>query len=76
MDSWPRVPNVHATLIYFKIMILFSRFELQALESQQARKYLGDWIDLVFGYKQTGKAAIQAINVFHPSVSTYYSFEN
>lgn len=29
---------------------------------------LCQWIDLVFGLKQKGKAAVQAINVFHPAV--------
>ena len=43
-------------------------FSKQALESQEVRKHLGDWIDLIFGYKQSGKSAVQAINVFHPSV--------
>lgn len=40
----------------------------QALESAHARENLPLWIDLVFGYKQTGKAAVDAINVFHPAV--------
>jgi hypothetical protein len=40
----------------------------QALESAHARENLPLWIDLVFGYKQTGKAAVEAINVFHPAV--------
>ncbi|XP_069691772.1 lysosomal-trafficking regulator isoform X2 [Periplaneta americana] len=45
----------------------------QALESVHARENLPLWIDLVFGYKQTGKAAVEAINVFHPA--TYCGFD-
>jgi len=47
---------------------LFTLINRQALESNQVRKFLSDWIDLIFGFKQMGKAAIAAINVFHPSV--------
>ena len=43
----------------------------QALESDYVRENLMHWIDLVFGYKQTGKAAVDAINVFHPAVSIH-----
>ena len=35
-----------------------------ALESDVCSKMLPDWIDLIFGYKQQGKAAIEAQNVF------------
>ena len=33
-------------------------------------QHLNQWIDLVFGYKQRGREAIDAINVFHPAVSS------
>ena len=37
----------------------------QALESPHASRELPDWIDLVFGHKQQGEAAVDALNVFY-----------
>lgn len=50
---------------------LFILIHRQALESDQVSQTLCQWIDLVFGLKQKGKAAVQAINVFHPAVSSF-----
>ncbi|RWS15169.1 lysosomal-trafficking regulator-like protein [Dinothrombium tinctorium] len=52
---------------------LFILIHRQALESDYVTEHLNEWIDLVFGYKQSGKAAIEAINVFHPA--TYYGVD-
>uniref|UniRef100_A0A182SF22 BEACH domain-containing protein n=1 Tax=Anopheles maculatus TaxID=74869 RepID=A0A182SF22_9DIPT len=46
-----------------RVFVLIHR---QALEANIVRRQLSHWIDLIFGYKQTGQAAIDAINVFHP----------
>ena len=49
---------------------LFTLIHRQALESDHVTQHLAAWIDLVYGAKQAGKAAIDAINVFHPAVSS------
>ena len=37
----------------------------EALESEHVSKHLHQWIDLIFGHKQRGEAALEATNVFH-----------
>lgn len=48
----------------------FVRINRDALESEYVSQHLGEWIDLVFGYKQQGIEAEAAYNVF--SHVSYY----
>jgi hypothetical protein len=43
----------------------FVRLMKEALESEHVSEHLHEWIDLVFGYKQQGEAAIDAKNLFY-----------
>ena len=44
----------------------FIRCNRAALESDYVSAHLHEWIDLIFGHKQQGQAAVEAVNVFHP----------
>lgn len=43
----------------------FIRQHRCALESDYVSAHLHEWIDLIFGYKQQGQPAVDAVNVFH-----------
>ncbi|EFA78057.1 BEACH domain-containing protein [Heterostelium album PN500] len=43
----------------------FIRLHRKALESDYVSEHIHEWIDLIFGYRQQGKAAEDALNVFY-----------
>jgi len=44
---------------------IFVRLHRKALESPTVSAHLHEWIDLIFGHKQRGPAAVKAMNVFY-----------
>lgn len=44
----------------------FLRIMREALESEYVSAHLNQWIDLIFGYKQSGENAIKYDNLYHP----------
>ncbi|KAK9463814.1 uncharacterized protein V1516DRAFT_668782 [Lipomyces oligophaga] len=44
---------------------IFIEKNREALESPYVSQHLHEWVDLVFGFKQRGEAAVEAVNVFH-----------
>ena len=48
----------------------FIEIHREALESDHVSNHLNEWIDLIFGYKQTGEEAEKSQNLFH-----YLSYE-
>ncbi|KAJ8285363.1 hypothetical protein GJAV_G00025980 [Gymnothorax javanicus] len=43
----------------------FIRMHREALECDYVSAHLHEWIDLIFGFKQQGAPAVEAVNVFH-----------
>ncbi len=43
----------------------FARLHRQALESEYVSAHLHHWVDLIFGFQQTGREAVAAQNVFY-----------
>lgn len=44
---------------------LFIQLHRKALESEYVDSKLNEWIDLIFGYKQTGQIAIDSLNIYN-----------
>ncbi|GMI76100.1 SPIRRIG, Beach-Domain Homolog A1 [Hibiscus trionum] len=69
-QSGEKVGDVHLPLWAKGSAREFIRMHREALESNFVSENLHNWIDLIFGYKQRGKAAEKAANVFY-----HYTYE-
>lgn len=53
---------------------LFTIIMRQALESNFVSLNIQNWIDLIWGFKQSGRPAIEAINCYHPACYVNFYF--
>ncbi|GAX76319.1 hypothetical protein CEUSTIGMA_g3765.t1 [Chlamydomonas eustigma] len=62
LPPWACLDPVHNTQPSPAVFLAMHR---AALESNYVSSHLHSWVDLVFGYKQRGQAAVEADNVFY-----------
>lgn len=60
-----RITEGHFQLQSYNLWGLCVCVFFQALECDYVSAHLHEWIDLIFGYKQQGPPAVEAVNVFH-----------
>ena len=54
---------------------LFVQIMRQALESAHVTASLALWIDLIFGWRQSGRPAVDSVNCYHPACYFGYPVE-
>lgn len=45
---------------------IFCKYLRKALENELVSQKINNWIDLIYGYKQKGPAALESMNIFFP----------
>lgn len=67
LPPWAKGDAMEFIRIHREVSVFIIQYirHLQALESDYVSAHLHDWIDLIFGAKQQGQAAVDAENLYH-----------